>query len=188
MKTRLLMIFAILILPLMIQSVYSMEIKTSGYSLKQQIEAWGYDIESFFCHNDQVLILKVTNDSPACVTPETKEKLLERGWAILTPKDRLYDIEKILNDKNCSKFGFWLDEFVDGNFNENNLIFDLPVSDELSERIYDYIPYCVDNDSGGFFKLNTKHFIDFEELEKPIKIQVCRGEYDPEWCGPGANP
>ena len=23
---------------------------------------------------------------------------------------------------------------------------------------------------------------------KPVTIKVCRGEYDPEWCGEGANP
>ena len=168
MKTRLLigMIFTILILPLLVQSVYSLELDTSSYSLKQQIKE-GWDIESLFCHNDQVLILRITNESPACVNPETKEKLLERGWGILTPKERLYDIEKILNDNDCVEFGRWLDEFVDGNFNENHLIFDLPVSDELSQRIYDSIPDCVYHDSGGFFKLNTKHFIDFEKLKNP---------------------
>jgi len=166
MKTRLLIVFTILTLPLLAQSVHSLELDTSSYSLKQQIKE-GWDIESLFCHNDQVLILKITDESPACVNPETKEKLLERGWAILTPKERLYDIEKTLSDKDCVEFGRWLDEFVDGNFNENNLIFDLPVSDELSQRIYDSIPDCVYNDSGGFFKLNTKHFIDFEKLEKP---------------------
>jgi len=164
MKTRLLIVFTILTLPLLVQSVHSLELDTSSYSLKQQIkEDW--DTESLFCHNDQVLILKITDESPACVNPETKEKLLERGWAILTPKERLYDIEKTLNDKDCLEFGRWLDEFVDGNFNENNLIFDLPVSDELSQRIYDFIPYCIDNDSGGFFYLNTKHFIDFDTID-----------------------
>jgi len=165
MKTRLLIVFTILTFPLLIQSVHSLEIDTSSYSLKQQIKE-GWDIESLFCHNDQVLILKITDESPACVNPETKEKLLERGWAILTPKERLYDIEKTLNDKDCLEFGRWLDEFVDGNFNENNLIFDLPVSDELSQRINDFIPYCIDNDSGGFFYLNTKH------LELDVKLQV----------------
>ncbi len=164
MKTSSWIVFTILILPLLVQSVYSFELDTSSYSLKQQIKE-GWDIESFFCHNDQVLILKITDESPACVNPETKEKLLERGWAILTPKERLYDIEKTLNDKDCLEFGGWLDEFVDGNFNENHLIFDLPVSDELSQRIYDFIPYCIDNDNDGFFYLNTKHFIDFDTID-----------------------
>jgi len=177
MKTRLLIILSVLILSLMIQPVYSITLDTSDYSLKKQIQL-GWGIEGFFCQDKQVLILKISNKSPACVEPETKEKLLERGWAILTPKDRMYDIEKILNDndKNCLEFGRWLDEFVDGNFNENNLIIDLPVGDKLSQRIYDSIPYCVDNDSGGFFKLNTKHFIDFEKysvLKIPQNVSVA---------------
>lgn len=32
------------------------------------------------CNNDLELILKY-DDSPACVTPETKQKLIQRGWA-----------------------------------------------------------------------------------------------------------
>ncbi len=168
MKTRLLIVFTIsfFMLPLLVQSAYSFELTISSYSLKHQVEL-GWNIEDFFCHNNQELILKASDESPACVNPETKEKLLERGWGILTPKDRLYDIETILNDDDCVEFGRWLDKFVDGNFNENHLIFDLPVSDELSQRIYDFIPYCIDNDSGGFFYLNTKHFIDFEKLKNP---------------------
>lgn len=164
MKTRLLIVFAILILPL-IQSVDSFEPDTSSYSLKQQVK-FGWDVESFFCHNNKVLILKLTDESPACVNPESKEKLLERGWGILTPKDRLYDIENILNDKNCVEFGRWLDEHVSGNFYENSLIFDLPIPDEYSQRIMDSIPYCMDTDNGGFFKLNTKHLIYYENLER----------------------
>jgi len=35
------------------------------------------------------------------------------------------------------------------------------------QRINDLIPYCISNDNGGFFYLNTKHFIDYETLEKP---------------------
>ena len=168
MKTRLLIVFAIsfLIFPLFTQSVDSFEIDTSSYSLKQQIKE-GWDIESFFCHNNQMLILKITDNSPVCVNFETKEKLLERGWAILTPEERLYDIEKILNEKDCVEFGRWLDAFATGNYNENLLIFNLPISYELLQIIRDSIPYCIENDSGGFFYLNTKHFIDFEKLEKP---------------------
>lgn len=33
------------------------------------------------CTSDFVLIFKSSDDSPACVKPETKEKLIERGWA-----------------------------------------------------------------------------------------------------------
>lgn len=65
------------------------------------------------------------------------------------------------------EFGRWLDKFASGNFNENQLTFDLPVSEETSERIYKLIPHCVFDDSGGFFRLNTKHIVDFEKLENP---------------------
>jgi hypothetical protein len=35
-----------------------------------------------FCfNNDHYLITKLSDDSPACVRDETKEKLIERGWA-----------------------------------------------------------------------------------------------------------
>jgi len=36
------------------------------------------DIE---CKKELILIFKISDDSPACVKPETKEKLIERGWA-----------------------------------------------------------------------------------------------------------
>ena len=147
MRTRFLIAFGIsfLLFPLLVSSVHSLEIDTSAYTLKQQVTK-GWDAEGFFCHNGQMLILKITNESPACVNPETKEKLLERGWAILTPKERLYDIEMILNEKDCVGFGRWLDEFATGNFNENLLIFNLPIPYEMSQIIYDSIPYCIEND------------------------------------------
>ena len=144
----------------------SFEIDTSSFSLKQQIKA-GWDVESLFCHNDQVLVLKSSDQSPICVKPETPERLLERGWVIQTPKERLYDIEKTLNEGDCVSLGRWLDEFATGNFNENQLIFGLPISDEISQKIYESIPNCVFDDSGGFFKLNTKHIVDFKKLENP---------------------
>ncbi|MGY5149553.1 MAG: hypothetical protein ACW9W3_05770 [Candidatus Nitrosopumilus sp. bin_68KS] len=38
---------------------------------------------------------------------------------------------------------------------------------------------------------NETHSINTSTCEwknHPLKVQVCRGEYDPEWCGEGANP
>ena len=43
----------------------------------------GVDLKSVQCKDDLVLILKSDNH-PACVKPETKIKLIERGWAIQT--------------------------------------------------------------------------------------------------------
>ena len=34
------------------------------------------------CYNDLILIMKPSNDSPACVKPTTAQKLVERGWKI----------------------------------------------------------------------------------------------------------
>jgi hypothetical protein len=41
----------------------------------------GIDSSDVQCKKDFELTIKLINDSPACVTPETKEKLIERGWA-----------------------------------------------------------------------------------------------------------
>ncbi len=82
MKYFVIFLIGIAILPLLVQSVHSLELDTSSYSLKQQIKE-GWDIESLFCHNDQVLILKITDESPACVNPETAVKLVDRGWGIM---------------------------------------------------------------------------------------------------------
>ncbi|QLH06517.1 hypothetical protein [Nitrosopumilus ureiphilus] len=44
---------------------------------------------------------------------------------------------------------------------------------------------------------NETHYIDtntcliteaIHSESESVKIKVCRGEYDPEWCGEGANP
>ncbi|MEX0862267.1 hypothetical protein [Nitrosopumilus sp.] len=40
----------------------------------------GIDLQNIQCKNELMLIIKY-DDSPACVTPETKTKLIERGWA-----------------------------------------------------------------------------------------------------------
>jgi len=74
------------------------------------------------------------------------------------------NIERILNEKDCVELGRWLDTFVHGIFNEYDLIFDLPISNDLKQNVYLTIPYCIDTDNGGFFKLNTKHIIDFDIL------------------------
>lgn len=45
----------------------------------KQLEA-GILPENIKCKDSMELIFKDTDDSPACVNPETKNKLLERGW------------------------------------------------------------------------------------------------------------
>lgn len=47
--------------------------------LKQSKSGVKYDL--IYCKSGLVLIMKNTNGSPACVKPETKTRLFERGWA-----------------------------------------------------------------------------------------------------------
>jgi len=48
---------------------------------KQQLEL-GITSEYVFCKKDMKLIFKSSDNSPACVKPQTAEKLMERGWTI----------------------------------------------------------------------------------------------------------
>ncbi len=40
----------------------------------------GISSDDIVCRNNLELVLKQSNNSPACVTPNTKAKLVERGW------------------------------------------------------------------------------------------------------------
>jgi len=50
------------------------------FSPKKQLEL-GIAPENVVCNDGLQLIFKSSNNSPACVKPETAEKLIERGWA-----------------------------------------------------------------------------------------------------------
>ncbi|CAE6494334.1 MAG: hypothetical protein QXE84_03190 [Candidatus Nitrosotenuis sp.] len=56
-------------------------VQTIDSPLKQFME--GIPINKIQCRNGLEFIIKSSNDFPACVTPETKEVLIERGWAKL---------------------------------------------------------------------------------------------------------
>ena len=58
--------------------LYSDQILVTSNSLKDQLTS-GTSFENLQCMNDLVLIQR-HNESPACVTPETKTKLIDRGW------------------------------------------------------------------------------------------------------------
>lgn len=51
-----------------------------GMSPLKQFKS-GTPIDKIRCNNGLLLVLKSSNENPACVKPETKEKLIERGWA-----------------------------------------------------------------------------------------------------------
>ena len=47
--------------------------------LKQM--ANGVSAKDVICNEDMQLVFKITNGNPACVSPKSAEKLIERGWA-----------------------------------------------------------------------------------------------------------
>ncbi len=67
----------------------------------------GISPKSIKCNDDLVLVIKYTN-SPACVKPETKEKLEQRGWTNHDDIDNMLsskytgfsDVEKLLVENN----------------------------------------------------------------------------------------
>jgi hypothetical protein len=57
----------------------NMQMRTISSPL-QQFKS-GLPIDMIQCDEELQLVLKTDNNSPACVKPETKQKLIERGWA-----------------------------------------------------------------------------------------------------------
>ncbi|MGH7884377.1 MAG: hypothetical protein ACRENO_01635 [Thermodesulfobacteriota bacterium] len=55
---------------------------------KKQIKI-GISVKDIICDEGLELIIKSTDKSPACVKPETTEKLIERGWAYSLYKSML---------------------------------------------------------------------------------------------------
>ena len=45
----------------------------------------GVTVNDIPCRNDYVLVVKSSTQTPACVTLETKEKLIQRGWTEIYP-------------------------------------------------------------------------------------------------------
>ena len=50
-------------------------------SQKLIAEMWGYTPDTYICPNNLIGAIKSTDDSEVCVKPESKTKLVERGWA-----------------------------------------------------------------------------------------------------------
>lgn len=45
--------------------------------------------EEIQCYSGKVLIFKHSDKSPACVKPESQQKLIERGWAVSEPESKV---------------------------------------------------------------------------------------------------
>ena len=75
------------------------EIRTPLESPLKQLKS-GIPVEEVQCKQDLVLIQKYDGMS-ACVTPETREKLIERGWT----KDNNSMLQKVLDLCGCQESG-----------------------------------------------------------------------------------
>ena len=63
----------------------SLDYYDNVFPVSQQIEflrMYGFPPDSFVCKSGLEGVIKESNQMPACVKPQTKEKLVERGWAM----------------------------------------------------------------------------------------------------------
>lgn len=51
------------------------------------------------CMDGSEMVLKKTTEEPACVKPDTKAVLLERGWAIEVPAEMMAELEAMMEEK-----------------------------------------------------------------------------------------
>ena len=70
-------------------------VMASSNTLKSQLVNTTDIIELSCSDSEQFLMLKQSDQFPACVSFSSKEKLIERGWGIAIPIDDLKDIEQI---------------------------------------------------------------------------------------------
>ena len=94
----------------------------------------GISIEEVKCKDNFVLLTKASNNFPVCVKPETKTKLIERGWAtadqlenkIITSEDN----DKLIDIKKGESFIVKLDSDYDWRISiDNQTVVDSDYSD-----------------------------------------------------------
>ena len=138
----------------------------------------GIMLENVTCKNNYELIFKSTDNSPACVKPETKIKLIQRGWGepkpivepeIDTIKETDYDSEKfyeefgpgspliyletskpVLDYENCDRYAYWLTEHQKEKIDLNE---DYPRYPPWGNQIFPLVDYCIAN--GDLLKFET---------------------------------
>lgn len=143
----------------------------------------GITIDEIKCKNGLVIVAKSINNSPACVKPETKAKLIERGWTDNITKHDVYfltvnggyDIpysisgailSSITADIDKSELVIKLDNSTDG----GNLIITLPRT--LIDR-------KIGNDDGDFVVMINNMTINFKETRdeffRTLEIPFVKG-------------
>lgn len=78
---------------LAIPSIFaSISIEKKLLSPREQI-AYGTSLENITCPEGFVLMKKISDNSPACVKPDTAQKLIERGWGVLNEQTIVVQIK-----------------------------------------------------------------------------------------------
>ena len=128
----------------------------------------GISMDKIQCRDNLQLILKTSNNSPTCVKPETKTKLLERGWGEYAPipepeiiKETDFDSEKyyeefdsgspliyldtsnpVLDNDNCERYAYWLTKYQKEKLDKYE---DYPRYPPWGNQIFPLVDYCIKN-------------------------------------------
>jgi len=145
------------------------------------------NISDIECKNGLKLIFKETNNSPACVKPETAEKLVKRGWD--------YEASKPLSTKSPSDFPI-VNEIIEGKVlnisvdNEGSVI--IQIDANKNGFLVITIPRSVldskiGNDDDDFFVLVNGEEVDFSEtktqFDRTLTIPFSAGAIEIEVIG-----
>jgi len=139
------------------------------------------------CKDNMELVFKATNSFPACVKPETKSKLIERGWGEPAPipepelqphttSEVNFDSEKyyeefgfgspliykdtskpVLDNGNCDRYASWLTEYQK---EKTDRYEDYSRYPPWGNQIFPLVDYCIAN--GNLVKTNVDGKIQWE--------------------------
>jgi hypothetical protein len=174
----------------------------------------GISIDKIQCRDNLQLILKTSDNSPACVKPETKTKLIERGWGEHTPipepeiiKKTDFDSEKyyeefdsgsplmyldtsnpVLDNDNCERYAYWLTKHQKEKLDRYE---DYPRYPPWGNQIFPLVDYCIKN--GDLIKtiVNDKIQWSFSGNSEPEPDDtLSESNYDPSQvrCSSGVIP
>ena len=150
----------------------------------------GILIENISCKKGLELVMKNSDNMPACLTSSSAKILVERGWATIidfkhTPADP--KVVELMREIGAKPIVLATDHFVMGNYNPD-------ISITLSEyyghdvldfkgtgfRAYHMIKFTITNDEGFYVKLKTKTVKFTGELEMPwiMPDSLKSGEYN----------
>ncbi len=86
------------------QMLKQLEIIKSKHATPKQQMSMGLPIDEIVCFNNMILVKKLSTNSPACVKPQTAQKLVERGWG------EMVSMNKTNPESTCKANGGQWDE------------------------------------------------------------------------------